>query len=305
MSSRLGLYLERLTLDDLLFLESELERRKDKYRRQHVVLVLQTEQRLMTSVPRDALNVLAKEMRRFVNDGAVAGNGVVMAYTPESSVVLFRDVRSASLSAIRLLTTLADLNGRLKQIGQNVGVKLGLASGDDILAAGSMRSVRKSAVVKRATQCAWKAPTGSLLMDENCAFRWEPRNEAMKLPLEIDGLTLYRTNPALASNSSSGEDEEKLVAYLDALVSKGISTLKYFLLREESRDEQSGQLAQITARAVITLESFDPQTMRNVTFTTRCPLSEYTAKVDRVFRLVSERGLGLVKHEESMPVTSA
>ncbi|MBK8128626.1 MAG: hypothetical protein IPK53_06655 [bacterium] len=304
MSTRIGLYLERLTLDDLLFLESELERRKEKYRRQHVVMAVQSEQRLLTTLKRDKLAIIAKEMRRYVHECAVAGNGVVLAFSPESSLMLFRDVKSAAATAARLLTTLADLNGRLKAETSSIALKLGMATGSDVLAAGSMRSVRQSVLVKRAGHCAWKAPAGSMLMDEHCAQQWEPRNEALRLPMEVDGITIYRANPAATNNTATGADDDRLIAYLDAVVSKGISTLKYFLLREDTVDDAEAW-TQSNGRAVITLEGFDPSTMKNLSFTTRCPLNDYANKVDAIRRLISDRGLGLVKHEESMPIIAA
>lgn len=305
MSSRIGLTLERLTLDDLLFLESELERRKEKYRRQHVVMAVQTEQRIMTTLNRERLQVIAKEMRRYVNECAVAGNGVVLAYAPDVSLVLFRDAKGASLTATRLLTGLADLNGKIGAGDNPLSLKLGLASGTDVLAAGSMRSLRQSALVKRAGQCAWKSPSGSLLMDEQCAQGWEPRGDAMRLPLEIDGLSVYRATPSVDASATPVADEDRLIEFLNSVAAKNISTLKYFVIREEGEAEAGSTWSKPVARAVITLEGFDPTQMRNMSFTTRCAIFDYANKVDRIRRIVSDRGLGLVKHDDSMPILLA
>ncbi len=304
MSSRISLYLERLLLDDLLFLEDELNRRKERFRREHVVMAIQSEQRLLTTYRRDKLEQITKELRRYINECAVAGSGVQLAFSPDVSLLLFRDVPGSANTASRLLTGLAELNGKLA-LGENrISLKMGLACGSDVLAAGSMRSVRQSVLVKRASQCAWKAPGGVLFIDENAMHRWQPRHEPMRIPIDIDGVSVYKVTPNKGEAASPVVDEDHLLDFLKMVARKKITTLKYSLLREEAEADSNSAWSKPVARAVITLEAFDPDQMKNISHVTKCALSEYAGHVDRIRRLVGDLGLGLVKHEEASSISA-
>lgn len=304
MSSRLQLYLERLTLDEIFFLEQELGRRKLRFHGEFTVLAVQTEQRLLTTVRKEALVQISRELRRHFNECTAAGGGVLLAYSPDVTLLLFHKLKGAVVTANRLLTGLADVNGKLGNDGTRIALKLGLATGEDVLAAGSARCIRSSILVRRAGQCAWKSPPGTLFIDERTAQLWDPRHDPMRLPIEIDGVPIYRVVPGEERTKSPVADEERLIEFLDRALSRGISTLKYSLLREEAAENSGGAWSTPVARAVITIEAFDSQTLKNVTYTTKCALGEYAEKVDRVRRLVSDRGLGLVKHEEASAITA-
>lgn len=304
MSSRVSLYLERLLLDDLLFLEAELNLRKERFRREHVVMAIQTDQKILTSYRRDKIEQITKELRRYINESAVVGSGVLLAFSPDASLLLFRDVPSASKVASKLLTGLAELNGKLATVENRLSLKMGLACGNDVLAAGSMRSVRQSPIVKRASQCAWKAPAGVLLIDEISMQRWEPRHEPMRIPIDIDGMSVYKVLPIKGGASTPVVDEDHLTEFLTKIARKKISTLKYSLLREEAEADSNSAWSKPVARAVITLEAFDPDTMRNISHVTKCALSDYAGHVDRIRRMVSDFGLGLVKHEEASSISA-
>ncbi len=304
MSSRVSLYLDRLMLDDLLFLEAELNRRKERYRREHVVMAVQSEQKLLTTFRRDKLEQITKQLRRYINECAVAGSGVLLSFSPDVSLLLFRDVSGASKTATSLLTGLAELNGKLAMGDNRISLKMGLACGNDVLAAGSMRSVRQSPLAKRASQCAWKAPGGAILIDENVMQRWEPRHEPMRIPIDIDGVSIYKVAPNRPETSTRAAGEDDLLNFVKLVAKKRISTLKYSLLREEADADTNSAWSKPVARAVITLEAFDPEQMKNISHVTKCALSEYSGHVDRIRRLVSELGLGLVKHEEASSISA-
>lgn len=304
MSSRISLYLENLSLDDLLFLEAELNKRKSKFSAEHVVLAVQTEQKVLATLRRETVNQFSRDMRKYVNECSVAGSGVQLAYTPDVSLLLFKDVANAAKTAALLLTGLAELNGKHGSNEHRIALKLGLASGHDTLAAGSMRSVRQSALVRRASQCAWKSPAGTMLMDEACARAWGNRHDPVRIPIEIEGTPIYRVTPTSSATSQKVADEDRFVEFLDQAVNKEISTLKYFLLREDAEDSGNGAWSKPVARAVITIEAFDSTAMRNLTYTLKCSLSDYASLIERIRRMISDRGLGLVKHEEASNMTT-
>ena len=296
---RLNLYLEHLSLDEVLFLEQELQRRKAKFRKEYSILAVQTEQRLLTAVDRATLGPIMREMRRHLSDSAATGGGIMLAYSPETSLLMFRDVEGASKSAAKLLSGLAEVNGRIGTESHRITLKLGLATGMDTVAAGSARSIRQSALVKRAGQCAWKCPAGSLLMDEQSAQKWTVRSEAIRLPIEVEGSAVYRVVPDSRASNTSDAGYAQVGEFLSEAVQRKISTLKYSLLREEGEASVNGAWSKPVTRVVITLEYFDHETGRNANVSIRCALTEYADKVEQIRRMVSDRGLGLVKHEEA------
>ncbi|MCL4306578.1 hypothetical protein KJZ99_11765 [bacterium] len=304
MGRRLQLYLERLSLDELLFLETEIERRKAKFKREYSVLAIQTEQKLLTVMQRQTLGPIVRELRRHYNESAAAGGGLLLAFTPEVTVLLHRDVSGASVAATQLLTGLAEINGKISNESHRISLKLGLATGVDVLAAGSSRCVRGSSLVRRASQCAWKSPAGSMLIDERSSQLWEPRSAPVRIPIEIEGTPLYRVLPSEVRTSSVEVSDERLQEFLNQAISLGITTLKYGLLREDAGDSSNGAWSKPVARAVITVEAYDANSEKNLTFQTRCALTEYANKVDHIRRMISNKGLGLVKHEEASQITA-
>ena len=70
MRSRLSIWLNELTLDEILHLEEELTRRKEKHRRTFAVLSLQTDRRVLCAAHLTELHFLEREIRRFVFIGA-------------------------------------------------------------------------------------------------------------------------------------------------------------------------------------------------------------------------------------------
>ncbi len=305
MSSRVSIYLESLVLDELLFLESELNRRKSKFKTEHVVMAVQSEQKVLTTFRREVVNLFAKDMRRYVNECAAAGSGVQLAYSPDISLLLFSRVDGAATAASLLLTGLAELNGKHGNDEHRIALKLGLACGVDTLAAGSMRSVRQSVLVRLASQSAWKAPAGTMLMDEAAAHSWTPRHEPVRVPIEIEGASIFRVTPNSATPLKPIADEDGLVEFLEFVKSREITTLKYSLLREEGENSERGAWSTQVATVSITLEAYDPQQLRNITFSTKCALSDYSGNVERIKRMVSDRGLGLVKHEEATSLSAS
>lgn len=303
--SRISLYLDRLSLDDLMFLEEELQRRKEKFRNDYAVMAIQTEQRTLTSLRRELLVHLVSDLKRYYNENAASGSGVMLAFSPEASLLLFKDVQSAGKTATQLITGLAELNGRLGLVENRLTLKLGLAFGSEVLSVGSKRSIRHSALVRRAGQCAWKAAASTMLIDEFAMQRWVLRKDAIRMPIDIDGVSVYRVSLYASEAIQRGSDEEQLMLFLKGIVDRGIRTLKYSLLREDADSLTTSAWAKPVARAVITLEAFDPLSMRNLTFSVRCALSDYAEKVERVRGMVSEVGLGLVKHEDASHITAS
>ncbi|MCB9366712.1 MAG: hypothetical protein H6506_00050 [Calditrichaeota bacterium] len=304
MGRRLQIYLERLSLDELLFLEHELDRRKLKFKKEYSVLAVQPEQKLLTALQRTTLVPLSRELRRHYNECAAAGGGILLAYSPEVSLLLMRDVKGAETAAVKLFTGLAEVNGRLSGDTPRVSLKLGLATGEDVLAAGSVRSIRQSELVRRASQCAWKSPAGAMLIDERSARKWEPKSAPVRLPIEIEGNQVFRVTPSEPSQTAAVPDNDKLEEFVNQAVEKGVTTLKYSLLREEANEVSNGAWSKPVARAVITVEGYDSEAGRNMVYTLRCAFAEYSEKVDYVRRVISDRGLGLVKHEVATQITA-
>ena len=187
MRSRLSLYLNSLSLEEILYLEEEISRRKERYRRTYSVLSIQTDRRILRADQPVNLGQLARDMRKFITDAGAQGGGVQLAYSPEVSVLMFTSVEGASRTCAALLAGLPELNGRGGDGSYRVGLKLGLATGEDTLAPGSPRCVRRSELVRRANQAAWRSTSGILMMDEDSYHGWPGRHDATRVPIEIDG----------------------------------------------------------------------------------------------------------------------
>ncbi|MCC6475556.1 hypothetical protein IT157_00760, partial [bacterium] len=216
MRSRVHLFLDNLSLDELFFLEQEIGRRKDRFRRHYTVMSVQVERRSALAATRELTTAQTRDFRRFLGESAAAGGGTQLAYSPEVSLILFNTVEGAAQSAASILSGLAEMNGRQATADAHISLKIGIASGEDALAPGSVRCLRSSHVIRRANQCAWKAPSGSLLVDEGTAEQWPQKHLPVRLPLEIEGSPCYRVIPA--TKGSSGSEDDRFATYLNSVV---------------------------------------------------------------------------------------
>ena len=289
MRSRLSLCLNDLTLDEILHLDEELDRRKEKYRRNYAVLSVQADRAVLHADNMLDLGLFAREMRRYISGGAAAGGGTLLAYSPEVSVLLFNAVQGANRTCNALLSGLPEFNGRFGRQTMRIGLKLGLASGVDTLAAGSLRCVRASALVRRANQAAWRSTSNSLLMDENSYQEWPDKFSTVQVPFDIDGQHVFRVIPNTLGVSSKW-DNEVLLRFLKQAIDAGITTLKYDMERAEDPvpGEDSLQLV---------VEGYDAQRGRNLQIRERIKAEDFAERMDAVKRILSSMGLALVRHE--------
>ncbi|HEY3296244.1 MAG TPA: hypothetical protein VGL38_12520 [bacterium] len=290
MRSRLSLCLNDLTLDEILHLEEELDRRKEKYRRNYAVLSVQADRVVLQAEHAPDLGLFAREMRRYISASAAAGGGTLLAYSPEVSVLLFNSVQGSSRTCGALLSGLPEFNGRFGLQTMRIGVKLGLASGVDILAAGSLRCVRASGLVRRANQAAWRSAANSLLMDENSYQEWPDKFSAVPAPFDIDGQHIYRLIPGSLGMNNSKWDNEPILRFLKRVTDAGILTLKYDM--ERVPDSTPGEEA-----LQLVIEGYDAQHDINLVLTERIVAAEFADRMDVVKRMLSSTGLALVRHE--------
>jgi hypothetical protein len=291
MRSRLSLLLNDLSLEEILFLEEELDRRKEKHRRNYAVLSVQTDRAVMRSENLQDLAAYAREMRRYISGSAAAGGGTLLAYSPEISVVLFNSVSAASRSCSALLTGLAEFNGAAGRHSMHVGVKMGLASGVDTLAPGSPRSVRASALVRRANQAAMRGATNTVHMDEHCYHEWPDKYAIMMMPFDIDGLHIYKAIPELLGAAGKKYDNGKLSDFLRKAAEAGLPTLKYDMERVDR--DLGGDVVELV------LEGYDAKNSRNLVFRERISSADYADRTEVVKRMLGQMGLALVRHELS------
>jgi hypothetical protein len=292
MRSRLSLYLNDLTLEEILYLEEELDRRKEKYRRNYAVLSVQADRAVLHADHALDLGVFAREMRRYISGSAAAGGGTVLAYSPEVSVLLFNSVQGASRSCNALLSGLPEFNGRFGLLTMRIGVKLGLAAGIDILSPGSLRCVRTSSLVHRANQAAWRSTANILLMDENSFQEWPDKFAVISVPFEIDGQHMYRVIPGMLGRDSAKYDNEGLQRFLRQVSEAGVSTLKYDMATSDSSDSKDEMLELI-------VEGYDMHAGRNLVLRERIKATEFADRMDMVKRLLSSMNLALVRHDLS------
>ncbi len=299
MRSRLSLYLNDLSLEEILYLEEELERRKEKYRKHYAVLSVQTDPPVLRAESALPLQQLTRDLRRYMGECAAVGAGTILTYSPEMSVLLFHSVENASRTCSALLSGLPELNGRAGHTSYRVNLKMGIAAGTDILAPGSPRCVRKSILVKRANQCAWRSAAGTVMMDENSYQEWPEKFSAVRVPVEIEGQHIYRAVPGTIGRDSDRYDNEALNTFLNKVCDAQLGTLKYGTERIDAKDIGSSWGTAVDSLE-LRLEAYDPKTGRNLSYSERIAIADYSDRMETVKRLLSGVGLALVRHETSV-----
>jgi len=298
MRSRLSLYLNDLSLEEILYLEEELERRKEKYRKHYAVLSVQTDPPALRAESTLPLAQLARDLRRYMGECAAVGGGTTLAYSPEISVLLFHSVESASRTCSALLSGLPELNGRPAHTSYRINLKLGIAAGTDILAPGSPRCVRKSALVKRANQCAWRSAVGTVMLDENSYQEWPEKFAAVRVPVEIEGQHIYRAVPGIIGHESDRYDNEPLNKFLTSVCDAQLMVLKYGTERIETKGVESNWGTAVDSLE-LRMEAYDPRNGKNLTYAERIAVTDFPDRMEAVKRLLSGAGLALVRHEKS------
>lgn len=296
MRSRLSLFFDDLALEEILFLEEELDRRKEKYRRNYSVLVIQADRSVMRSENAAGLDRFHRDMRRFVSSNAAVGGGTVLYFSPDVSVILFSSVAAASRGCSALLSALPELHGQYRDPGLRIGLKMGLATGHDMLAPGSPRSVRASQLVRRASQAAARGTAGVVLMDDNSYHEWLDKLAVEPVPFDLDGQHMYRAIPGMIGRTKARYDDEALMGFLRAAAAANIPTLKYDLERLDS-SEIPGDIPPNSVR--VKFEGYDAGNSRNLIFTEIIAISDYGDRIEAVKRMLSSMGLALVRHETS------
>jgi hypothetical protein len=296
MRTRLSLYLNSLSLEEILYLEEEIDRRKDRYRETYAVLSVQTDRRVLQAGSHVNLGSLARDMRKYIADCAAQGGGMQLAYSPEVSVIMFTTVEGASRTCSALLSKLPELNGKSADGSYQINLKLGLACGEDTLAPGSPRCVRTSSLVKRANQAAWRSSAGTLLMDECSYKQWPEGYKAARMPIEIDGQPIYRAVPSRTGNAETF-DNERLNEFLAKVSRAGITTLKYDLERHDDVSSMKSSSSISTAIADLHLEGYDFRSNENLKYTERLSASGYADRLESIRRILSDMGLALVRFD--------
>jgi hypothetical protein len=298
MRTRLALFLDDLVLEELLYLGEELDRRKEKFRRVYSVLTAQTERPVLRSELIADLQKFHHEMRRFVSASAAVGGGSLLYFTPESSINLFTTVEGAVRACSALLSGLPELHGQFDHPALRIGLKLGLASGRDLLAPGSPRSIRSSTLVRRSSQFAWRGTAGTVLMDENTYQEWPDKLSAEPLPFEVDGQRAYRAVPGTVGKTKSRYDDEALLKFLRRVSQAGIPILKYDLVRA-GRDANAAALELPPDSVCVIFQAYDPASDSNLKFEEMISVSDYGDRIEAVKRMLSSVGLAIVKHESA------
>jgi hypothetical protein len=294
MRTRLALFFDDLVLEELLYLEEELDRRKEKYRRNYAVLAVQTDRPVLRIENLKDLERFHRDMRRFVSASAAVGGGTLLYFSPELSIILFTAVEGAGRTCSALLSGLPELHGQYSHPALRIGLKLGLASGHDLLAPGSPRSVRSSPLVKRASQSAWRGTAGTVLMDDNSYHEWPDKLSAEPLPFDLDGQRVYRAVPGTLGKVKTRYDDEALLKFLRKVADAGIPTLKYDL----TRLERSTTSADLHPDSVcVAFQAYDPGSDSNLIFKEMIAVSDYGDRIEAVKRMVNSAGLALVRHE--------
>jgi hypothetical protein len=288
-------------LEEILYLEEELDQRKDKYRKEYAVLSVQTDRRILKSSGTLNLNLMARNMRKYTADCAAHGGGIQLAYSPEVSVLMFKSVEGAAKTCSALLSGLPELNGMCEKGSYQISLKLGLACGEDTLAPGSQRCIRTSTLVKRANQAAWRSEAGVLMMDEAAHESWPDSRSVTRVPIEIDGFSIYRIVPGLLGGDE-GYDNDGLNKFLEEIHQAGITTLKYSLERAQATQADAGLSATPVAVANLQLEGYDQRINKNLVYTERLPATGYAERLEVVRRILSEMELALVRLETASTI---
>lgn len=299
MRSRLPLYLNSLTLEEILYLEQEVDRHKERYRRHYSVLAVQTDKPILRAENAADLQRFARDVRRYMQSSSAQGGGAVLMFSPEVSIVLFNSVKDAAKASAALLSALPELNGRYGSPSLRFAIKMGLATGLDTLAPGSPRSVRRSSLVPRASGLALRSAPNSLLMDEGSYAEWPERQSVIPAPFDAEGRTLYRAIPGIFSSASGQYDNESLMVYLKRVVARGISTLKYTM---ERSPVDSGSITDdpVSHPVRLTLEAYDPEQARNLLFEERTDPRDFADRMDVVKRIVNSMGLAMVRLDQGV-----
>jgi hypothetical protein len=292
MRSRLSLSLNELTLEEILHLDEELDRRKEKYRRNWAVLSVQADRAVLQAEHALDLGQFAREMRRYISGSTAVGGGTLLAFSPEVSVLLFHTVQGANRTCGALLSGLPEFNGRFGRLTMRIGVKLGLASGFDTLSAGSLRCVRASALVRRANQAAWRATTNTLLLDENSYQEWPDKFAVLSVPFDIDGQHMFRVIPGMLGRDGKRFDNEGLLRFMRDCSDAGIATLKYDM-------ERAGEDAAGEDMLNLLIEGYDVREGRNMVHRERIKAGDFAERMDNVKQLLSTMNFALVRHELS------
>jgi hypothetical protein len=292
MRARLPLFLDELTLEEVLSLEEELSRRKEKHRRNYSVLVVQADRPILRSDNVPELGNFTRHMRRFMSSSAAAGSGTLLAFSPEASVLLFASVAGACRTCSALLNGLAELNGGGTTNALHIQLKLGLATGVDTIAPGSSRSVRQSALVKRANEAAWRSAPNEVLLDESSFVEWPEKSAVAPAPFDMSGQHVYRAVPGLLARGSSKYDNDALLKFLRRAAEVGIPTLKYSVRHIEGSGAASGE-----PMMEVALEAYDPEHDSNLTFRENVAATDLNDRIEVLKRILAAMGLALVRYE--------
>ncbi|RPH95413.1 hypothetical protein EHM69_04345 [candidate division KSB1 bacterium] len=295
MRDRVSLFFNDLSLEEILHLEEELDRCKEKYRRNYAVLSVQTDRPIMRTEHLLDLERFHRDMRRFISGSAATGGGSLLYFSPELSVVLFQSVAGASRACSALLSGLPELNGQYRQDTMRVGLKLGLASGTDTLAPGSPRSLRSSQLVRRANQAAWRGTPNNVIMDENSYHEWPEKLAVEPVPFDIEGQHSYRAIPGMLGKHHAHYDDEALMRFLRQVADAGIPTLKYDLERIDEVSDEGKQNAPSSVQ--IAFEAYDAEAQRNLQLKEKIAIADYGDRIEVVKRMMSTLGLALVRYE--------
>ncbi|MBI5059431.1 hypothetical protein HZB60_06585 [candidate division KSB1 bacterium] len=297
MRSRLSLFMNSLTLEELMFLEEEIERHKQPYTRQYSVLSVHTDRPVLLQHPAVSLASLARDLRRLMTESAAVGGGTLLAFSPERCLMLFNEIEQTSRSCAALYAGLPEFNGRGESESYKIGLKLGVASGEDTLGPGAPRSVRSSATVRRANECAWRSANGVILMDEATSAKWPGRQASMRMAFDIDGQHIYRATPELIGSKADRFDNSALQEFVEMVSRSGCGTIKYDLRHLEADPLRAASGGIAGAITDLTLQAFDPGESKNVNYSEKIAARDFSDRMESLKRVLSTHGLALIRYD--------
>lgn len=173
MRSRLPLYLDSLSLEEIFFLEAELARYREKFRDCYTVLAAWAHADLAPIIGAGDETKLGGMtwLRKLYRLGAAAGGGALLVFHPETSLFLFRDVQGAARSVAHITEGFSASGGNWSCRG-SLPWRFGMATGEDFLAEDSPRALRKSAVAQQALDLVKRAVQATLLLDDLSYRQW-------------------------------------------------------------------------------------------------------------------------------------